>query len=840
MLAAENALCVFVPDPNYFFLPRVVYYMSSAPQPQRVLLFTPEDANAMTQRERRTSLRGATTTNQSSKDRYILRPSQTVFGKDRESLDDTVISSSGGLDASGCYSAPPSVSRRLSVSPDISHTFEDMFETDWEGYIWKQGHVVRSWRHRYAILSGTTFSYYLSKDVAMVDTEKFRGRVTVTGAKRDDSRANGVLITTTIHKIFALYTRTPVEAEVWVKMLQQAVLNAEPSSSSKPSVSISVSTTTSATSGRDSDGQIRATPHATSSLLVQTVRSSSDWKTRNLTTAKQFYSLWTAQLVGVDQDAPPDAAATLVALFPLCSTDMVLTVRYPCEFLPAASFYGREGLVDVVLGMSKFIHFTKFAVARYLHTKQPNVIHVVASGKIWNKSLQREFVFNTRDEVQLSPGGRVLRIQMQIDVDLMAFQMTEADKKSAKSDRSHYQHTTSKRVLSLSIQHFHVNRVLGKGTFGTVVLAERKSTGEIFAVKILEKGSMSNYDKLRTKTEMRILRDIHHPFIAPLRFAFQSNSRVFLGMEYYPGGSLYTHMNRFSANKEHRIKIPLDIQRVRFYAAQIVLALCHLHACDIVYRDLKPDNIMIDEAGNVALVDFGLSKTNVAQLSGARTMAGSPAYTAPELLKPKRSRDYGKAVDWWCLGILIYEMLLAKRPFHHLNVSVLYKLIEKDPVKFPPKAAIPADAKSLILGLLDKDPTKRLGARQASDVLTHPFFREVQWDLVLRKKITPPWVPTSLSIDEEKAKNPDINFDKYLASKTASTGSIFSIIFPWVKTPGSSRAKKSSARDPFDTFGKFSYVSDTTNSFLVDEDEMLESAFTGRRSVQLQALSAET
>jgi serine/threonine protein kinase len=105
---------------------------------------------------------------------------------------------------------------------------------------------------------------------------------------------------------------------------------------------------------------------------------------------------------------------------------------------------------------------------------------------------------------------------MQIDVDLTAFQMSESDKKTAKSDR--YVHaSTSKRVLSLSIQHFHVNRVLGKGTFGTVVLAERKNTGEVFAVKILEKSSMSNYDKLRTKTEMRILRDVHHPFIAPLR-----------------------------------------------------------------------------------------------------------------------------------------------------------------------------------------------------------------------------------------------------------------------------------------------------------------------------------
>lgn len=703
----------------------------------------------------------------------------------------------------------------------------------------------------------------------MTDTEKFRGRVTVTGASRDPHRANGVLITTTINKVFAMYTRSSIECEIWIKMIQQAVINAsghKPSSSSASfnalpcrDSDITVGGSSSgfgimSSSGNSNPNAGRASlpfvpgssaysagnaaPIAmatTSSLLAQTVRSGSDWKSRNLATVKQFYALWTTQFVE-QTGGPDDSAANLIALFPICSSELTLTVRYPCEFFPSSVFYGREGLVDVVLGFSRFVTFRKFCVSRYMATKQPNVMQVLATGKIWNRALQREFAFTTRDEVQVSPGGRVLSLQMQIEVDLMAFQMSDADRKLAKVERAFTQASTTKRVLSLSIQHFHVNRVLGKGTFGTVVLAERKNTGEIFAVKILEKASMSNYDKLRTKTEMRILRDVHHPFIAPLRFSFQSQSRVFLGMEYYPGGSLYTHMNRFSHNKEHRVKIPLDYARVKFYAAQIVLALSHLHACDIVYRDLKPDNLMIDEDGNIALVDFGLSKTNVHQMSGARTMAGSPAYTAPELLKPKRSRDYGKAVDWWCLGILIYEMLLAKRPFHHLNVSVLYKLIEKDPVKFPSKCNLPTEAKSLILGLLEKDPNRRLGARQTSEILTHPYFRDVRWDLVLRKKITPPWIPAPMSLEEERAKSPDINFDKYLASKTASTGSIFSLIFPW-KSPRS-RSRRRSEHD-YDSFGKFSYVSDTTNSFLVDEDEMLEAAFTGRRSIQMQTLAGE-
>lgn len=583
----------------------------------RFTLFTQADAEAMTLRERASTVPAAAVTGASlppPAPKYFLppasaasfsgmRPSQTFYGG-RESYgggdtDASVESSSVGDGSSGSShqhaqqgsrsssstvgGLPSTASGALapygnrSVCVDASHTFEDMFETDWEGYLWKQGHVVRSWRYRYAVLSGTTLTYYVSKDVAMVDTEKFRGRVTVTGARRDDARANGVLVTTTINKVFAVYTRSPAESEIWVRMIHQAVAHA---SGPKPSISGSVTTgaTTRASgnghpNGRDStDWQGRPT-------LTQSVRSSLDWKTRNLSTVKQFYALWTAQLL--DGHA---SAAHLLALFPLCSTDMVLTVRYPCEFLPsAAAFYGREGLVDVALGLARVLQFRRVAVSRYLSTKHPHVLQVLATGKLWNKALQREFAFTIRDEVMLSPGGRVLSLQMQIDVDLAAFTVSDSERKALKHERV-FQTTTSKRVLALSIQHFHVNRVLGKGTFGTVVLAERKNTGEVFAVKILEKSSMSNYDKLRTKTEMRILRDVHHPFIAPLRFSFQSHSRVFLGMEYYPGGSLYTHMNRFTNNKEHRIKIAIDLARVRFYAAQIVLALCHLHACDIVYR----------------------------------------------------------------------------------------------------------------------------------------------------------------------------------------------------------------------------------------------------------------
>ncbi|KAG2932475.1 hypothetical protein PC118_g1272 [Phytophthora cactorum] len=560
-------------------------------QRQRITLFSAEDADAMALRERSSTVLGSSRGPGRFDKRaqsYSMRPSMTVYGHEGEDYFDGSASYSSVTERSGTGSFAPNRTR-LSVSPDLSSAFEDIFETDWEGYIWKQGHVVRSWRYRYAVLSGTTFSYYVSKDVAKMDTEKFRGRVTVTGASRDPNRSNGVLITTTINKIFAMYTRSSIECEIWVKMLQQAVQNA---SNQKPGQSFS-----GASNGRDSDLQSgRASqwnpaasgnlPFSASSILSQTVRSSGDWKARNLATIKQFYSMWTTQFL--EQTGVDDSAANLISLFPICSPEMIVSVSYPCEFLPSTKFYGREGLVDVVLGFSRFVLFKRFAVSRYMTTKQPNVLQVLAAGTIWNKSLKREFTFTTRDEIQLSPGGRVLSLQMQIEVDIAAFQMSDAERKAAKAERA-FQASTSKRVLSLSIQHFHVNRVLG--------------------------------------------------------------------------------------------------------------------------------------------------------------------------------------------------------------------------------------------------------ARQTSDILTHPFFQDIRWNLVLRKKISPPWVPAPMTMEEERMKSPDINFDKYLASKTASTGNIFSIIFPW-KHPRTRHRRARSEMD-YDSFGKFSYVSDTSNSFLVDEDEMLDAAFTGRRSIQVHTLAGE-
>lgn len=410
------------------------------------------------------------------------RMSRTVYGDDRregrssegssQQLRDTYCERVGKDTSSG-------------DSPDVSHSFEDLCETDWEGYLWKQGHVVRSWKYRYATLADCWFTYYTSKDAAIVDPDKYRGRVCIKGVRRERGKHPGFLIETTIQKNFHICTKSQLEAEVWVRMIEQALYNKE-----------------------------RRSP-STSTLIGQKVRSSVDWKNRNYNTVQQYYNLWTAQLTQLDELKVPTAYNAL-GMFPLCSSDIIYTLEYPGKMFQTARFHGREGLIDVILCLSQILVYKEYVVTRIITTKKPNVIHIISSGVIYNKLNRKEYTFNGKDELQLTPGGRVLSVLMQIEVPYDAFAVQESEKKISKAMKNTFP-STSKRVLSLSIQHFKIVSVLGKGTFGTVVLAEKKSTKDVYAIKILEKNSMSNYDKMRTKVEMRILRDIHHPFIAPLR-----------------------------------------------------------------------------------------------------------------------------------------------------------------------------------------------------------------------------------------------------------------------------------------------------------------------------------
>ncbi|GLD91950.1 hypothetical protein PINS_up000483 [Pythium insidiosum] len=222
---------------------------------------------------------------------------------------------------------------------------------------------------------------------------------------------------------------------------------------------------------------------------------------------------------------------------------------------------------------------------------------------------------------------------------------------------------------------------------------------------------------------------------------------------------------------------------------------------------------MIDNDGHVALVDFGLAKLHVSEYKGAKTMAGSPQYTAPELLLPKTKRSYGKAADWWSLGILLYEMSVGKSPFYDSNIEKMYHKIQNDPLTFPDRPELPPDLKDVLVGFLQKDPTKRLGSK-IGDILTHPYFKGIDWDLLLQKKITPPWKPnlaSPLDVDYVDTEFTDMDVHREVQSPTDKSSrpkGFLSLV--------SSRGGRKSAppeQDP--TFKDFTY-------FCEDPDALVE------------------
>jgi serine/threonine protein kinase len=288
------------------------------------------------------------------------------------------------------------------------------------------------------------------------------------------------------------------------------------------------------------------------------------------------------------------------------------------------------------------------------------------------------------------------------------------------------------RLPKVRIEDFHLEKVIGRGAFGKVMLVRKKDTGRRYAMKILSKDMIIRRNQVdRTKAENRILRAVDHPYVVGLKFAFQAETKLYLVLDFVSGGDMFTHLQsqrRFNA------------EQVRLYAAEMVLAFEHLHRVGIVYRDLKPENILMGADGHIRLTDFGLSKEAMRAHDTTSSFCGTPEYLAPEVLQ---NQGYGKDVDWWSLGILIFEMLVGRPPFYSENVNEMYDKILHDRLVFPSSVSVPPDAKDLLEKLLVRDPKKRLGTGEADAVpiRDHQFFASMDWDKLMRKEIESTYKP---------------------------------------------------------------------------------------------------
>ncbi|VDM61778.1 unnamed protein product, partial [Angiostrongylus costaricensis] len=211
-------------------------------------------------------------------------------------------------------------------------------------------------------------------------------------------------------------------------------------------------------------------------------------------------------------------------------------------------------------------------------------------------------------------------------------------------------------------------------------------------------------------------------------YSFQTADRLCFVMEFAIGGDLYYHLNQGFSEP-----------RTRFYGAEIVLALGYLHANNIVYRDLKLENLLLDKDGHIKIADFGLCKEEISFGDKTSTFCGTPEYLAPEVLE---DNDYGRSVDWWGVGVVMYEMMCGRLPFYSRDHQKLFELIMASELRFPSKLS--AEAKQLLTGLLVKNPTQRLGGGpdDALEVCQQPFFKSIDWEKLYRKEIEPPYKPS--------------------------------------------------------------------------------------------------
>nr|CAA73557.1 Serine/Threonine protein kinase [Sycon raphanus] len=327
-----------------------------------------------------------------------------------------------------------------------------------------------------------------------------------------------------------------------------------------------------------------------------------------------------------------------------------------------------------------------------------------------------------------------------------------------------------------TLSDFHLLKVLGKGSFGKVMLAQVKKSKQYLAIKVLKKDVVLEDDDVEcTMIEKRVLSSTSiHPFLVHLHSAFQTEGHLYFVMEYVNGGDLMFHIQQQGRFSE---------DRTRFYVSEIICGLQHLHSRGIIYRDLKLDNVMLSSRGHIKIADFGMCKENICGENTTSTFCGTPDYIAPEIIQ---GEQYNHSVDWWALGVLTYEMLLGQSPFSGDDEESLFQSIMNDQVVYP--VWLTREAAAFISKLLVREPDKRLGSDpKQSNPRGEAFFKTIDWAKLERAEIAAPFVPNVKSAGD--ACNFDVDFT----------------MEPAVITPTDEKLLKSMDQEPFNGF---SYVND--------------------------------
>ncbi|XP_049499526.1 ribosomal protein S6 kinase alpha-3 isoform X2 [Panthera uncia] len=281
---------------------------------------------------------------------------------------------------------------------------------------------------------------------------------------------------------------------------------------------------------------------------------------------------------------------------------------------------------------------------------------------------------------------------------------------------------------------FELLKVLGQGSFGKVFLVKKISGSDarqLYAMKVLKKATLKVRDRVRTKMERDILVEVNHPFIVKLHYAFQTEGKLYLILDFLRGGDLFTRLSK---------EVMFTEEDVKFYLAELALALDHLHSLGIIYRDLKPENILLDEEGHIKLTDFGLSKESIDHEKKAYSFCGTVEYMAPEVVN---RRGHTQSADWWSFGVLMFEMLTGTLPFQGKDRKETMTMILKAKLGMP--QFLSPEAQSLLRMLFKRNPANRLGAGPdgVEEIKRHSFFSTIDWNKLYRREIHPPFKPAT-------------------------------------------------------------------------------------------------